>query len=137
LPISLPDQLLVPAPPARFARNCGVGAWPFSLFGRRLCPYLFVTCLLGEKCIYTTMSEGSGRSGGRRPNRGGGQSRGKRPMYEDLDALQSTDWLTLSDSGTGSGSGDLSSSQKRSKRTDAMRRTQVIHRGGTRRLQDR
>jgi hypothetical protein len=33
LPISLPDQLLVPARPARFARNCGVGAWPFSLFG--------------------------------------------------------------------------------------------------------
>jgi hypothetical protein len=26
-------------------------------------------------------------------------------MYEDLDAPQSTDWLTLSDSGTGSGSG--------------------------------
>jgi hypothetical protein len=32
------------------------------------------------------MSEGSGRSGGRGPNRGGGRSGGKRPMYEDLDA---------------------------------------------------
>jgi hypothetical protein len=40
-------------------------------------------------------------------------------MYEDLDAPQSTDWLMLSDSGTGSGSGGPSSSQKKSKRTDA------------------
>jgi hypothetical protein len=40
-------------------------------------------------------------------------------MYEDLDAPQSTNWLTLSDSGTGSGSGGPSSSQKKSKRTDA------------------
>jgi hypothetical protein len=39
-------------------------------------------------------------------------------MYEDLDAPQSSDWLTLSDSGTGSGLGGPSSSQKRSKRTD-------------------
>jgi hypothetical protein len=31
LPISLPDQLLVPARPARFARNCDVGAWPLHL----------------------------------------------------------------------------------------------------------
>jgi hypothetical protein len=34
------------------------------------------------------MSKGSGRSGGRGPNRGTGQSGGpggKRPMYEDLD----------------------------------------------------
>jgi hypothetical protein len=51
------------------------------------------------------MSEGSGRSGGRVANHGAGQSGGKRPMYEDLDAPQSTDWLTLSNSGTGSGSG--------------------------------
>jgi hypothetical protein len=64
------------------------------------------------------MSEGSGRSGGRGPNRSGGQSGDKHPMYEDLDTPQSTDWLTLSDSGTGSGSGDPSSSQKWSKRVD-------------------
>jgi hypothetical protein len=31
-------------------------------------------------------------------------------MYEDLDAPQSTDWLTLSDSGIGSGSGGQLSS---------------------------
>jgi hypothetical protein len=46
---------------------------------------LFVTCLFGVKYVYTTMSEGSSRSGGRGPNRGGGQSGGKRPTYEDLD----------------------------------------------------
>jgi hypothetical protein len=40
-------------------------------------------------------------------------------MYEDLDAPQSIDWLTLSDSGTGSGSGGPSLSQKQSKRADA------------------
>jgi hypothetical protein len=40
-------------------------------------------------------------------------------MYEDLDAPQSTNWLMLSDSGTCSGSGGPSSSQKKSKRTDA------------------
>jgi hypothetical protein len=40
-------------------------------------------------------------------------------MYENLDALQSTDWLTLSNSGTGSGSGGPSSSQKKSKCADA------------------
>jgi hypothetical protein len=40
-------------------------------------------------------------------------------MYEDLDAPQSTDWLTLSDSGTGSSSGGPSSSQKKPKRADA------------------
>jgi hypothetical protein len=40
-------------------------------------------------------------------------------MYEDLDAPQSTDWLTLSDSDTGKGSGGPSLSQKRSKRADA------------------
>jgi hypothetical protein len=40
-------------------------------------------------------------------------------MYEDLDAPQSTDWLMLSDSGTGSGSEGPSSSQKKSKRADA------------------
>jgi hypothetical protein len=65
------------------------------------------------------MSDGSGRSGGRGPNRGGGRSGGKRPIYEDLEAPQSTDWLTLSDSGTGSGLGGPSSSQKRSKCADA------------------
>jgi hypothetical protein len=32
------------------------------------------------------MLEGSGRIGGKGPNRGGGQSGGKCPMYEDLDA---------------------------------------------------
>jgi hypothetical protein len=41
-------------------------------------------------------------------------------MYEDLDAPQSTDWLMLSDIGTGSGSGGPSSSQKKSKRVDAI-----------------
>jgi hypothetical protein len=81
-----------------------------TCLGGGLCPCLFVTCLLGIKCVYTTMSEGSGRSGDRGPNRGGGQSGGKRPMYEDIDAPQSTDWLSLSDSGTGSGSGGPSSS---------------------------
>jgi hypothetical protein len=40
-------------------------------------------------------------------------------MYEDLDAPQSTDWLTLSDSGTSSGLGGPSSSKKKSKRADA------------------
>jgi hypothetical protein len=40
-------------------------------------------------------------------------------MYEDLDAPQSTDWLTLSDSGSGLGSGGPSSSQKKFKHTDA------------------
>jgi hypothetical protein len=65
------------------------------------------------------MSEGSGRSGGREANRGAGRSGGKHPMYEDLDALQSTDWLTLSDSGTGSASGGPSLSQKKSKLADA------------------
>ena len=64
------------------------------------------------------MSHGSDHSGGRGPNRGGGQSGGKRPMYEDLDAPQSTDW-TLSDSGTGSGSRGPSLSQKKSKCADA------------------
>ena len=65
------------------------------------------------------MSEGSGHSGGRGPNRGGGQSGGKRPMYEDLDTPQSTNWLTLSNSGTCLGSGDPSSSQKKSNCADA------------------
>jgi hypothetical protein len=65
------------------------------------------------------MSDGSGCSGGKGPNRGGGRSGGKRPMYEDLDTPQSTDWLTLSDSGIGSGSGGPSSSQKQSKCVDA------------------
>jgi hypothetical protein len=40
-------------------------------------------------------------------------------MYEDLDAPQSTDWLTLSESSTCSGSGGPSSSQKWSKRANA------------------
>jgi hypothetical protein len=65
------------------------------------------------------MSEGSGRSGGRGANCGAGRSGGKRSMYEDLDAPQSTDSLTLSDSDTGSGSGGPSSSQKKSKCDDA------------------
>jgi hypothetical protein len=39
-------------------------------------------------------------------------------MYEDLVAPQSTDWLTLSNNGTSSGSGGPSSSQKRSKHAD-------------------
>jgi hypothetical protein len=64
------------------------------------------------------MSQGSDRSGGRGPNRGGGRSGGKRPMYEDLDAPPCTDW-TMSDSGTGSGSGGPSSGHKKSKRLDA------------------
>jgi hypothetical protein len=51
------------------------------------------------------MSYGSGRSGGGGANRGGSQSGGKRLMYEDLDVPQSTNWLMLSYSGTGSGSG--------------------------------
>jgi hypothetical protein len=65
------------------------------------------------------MSKGLGRSGGRGPNRGASRSGGKRPMYEDLDAPQSTEWLTLSNNGTGSGSGGSSWSEKRSKRADA------------------
>jgi hypothetical protein len=65
------------------------------------------------------MSEGSGRSSGRGANRGTGGSGGKHPMYEVLDAPQSTNWLTLSDSGTGSGSSGPSSNQKKSKRVDA------------------
>jgi hypothetical protein len=89
-----------------------------ACLGGGLCPWLFVTCLLGIKCVYTTMSRGSDRSGGKGPNRGGGQSGGKRPMYEGLDAPESTDWLTLLDSGTGSSLGGPSSSQKRSKHAD-------------------
>jgi hypothetical protein len=65
------------------------------------------------------MSDGSGRSSGRGPNRGGSRNGDKRPMYKDLDAPQSTDWLTLSDSGIGSGLGGPSSSQKWSKYADA------------------
>jgi hypothetical protein len=82
------------------------------------------------------MSEGSGRSGGRGPNRGGGQSGGKRPMYEDMDAPESTDWLTLLDSGIGSGSGVHHRARNGPNVPMQMRRTQVIHQGGTRRLQD-
>ena len=59
-------------------------------------------------CVQITMSEESGRSGGRGANRGAGQSVGKRPMYEDLDVPQSTNWLMLLDSGIGSVSGDPS-----------------------------
>jgi hypothetical protein len=46
------------------------------------------------------MSEGSGHTGGKGPNHGGGGSGGKRPMYENLDATQSSNWPLLSDSGT-------------------------------------
>jgi hypothetical protein len=76
------------------------------------------------------MSEGSSRSGGRGSNRGRGQSGSKCPMYEDLDAPQSTDWLTLSDNGTGSGS-ELREVHHRARNNPnvsmQMRRTQVIH----------
>jgi hypothetical protein len=57
--------------------------------------------------------------GGGGPNRGGGRNAGKCPIYEDLDAPESNDWLTLSDTGTGSGSGGTLSAPKRSKRADA------------------
>jgi hypothetical protein len=53
------------------------------------------------------------------PNRGGGQCAGKRPIYEDLNALASNDWLTLFGSGTGSGVGGTSSALKWSKHADA------------------
>jgi hypothetical protein len=65
------------------------------------------------------MSQGSGHMGGEGPNRGRGRSAGKRPIYEDLDAPKSNDWLTLSDTGTCSGSGCTSSTPKRSKRAYA------------------
>jgi hypothetical protein len=65
------------------------------------------------------MLEGSSLIGGTGANRGGGRSGGKRSMYEDLDASQSSDWPLLSDSGIGSRSGSSSSSQKRSKHADA------------------
>jgi hypothetical protein len=46
------------------------------------------------------MSKDSGHIGGRGPNRGGGRSGGKHPMYEDLHGPLSSDWPPLSDSGT-------------------------------------
>ena len=64
------------------------------------------------------MLEESGCSGSRGANRGAGRSGGKCLIYEDLDAPQSTNWLMLSDNGTGSGSGDPSLSQKKSKHAD-------------------
>jgi hypothetical protein len=54
--------------------------------------------------MQSTMFESSGHTGGRGPNRGGGQSGSKRSMYEDLDAPLSSDWPPLSDSVTRSGS---------------------------------
>ena len=42
------------------------------------------------------MSEDSGYTSGRGPNRVGGQSGGKRLMYEDLNASQSNNWFLLS-----------------------------------------
>jgi hypothetical protein len=57
--------------------------------------------------------------GGGGPNHGGGRSAGKRPIYEDLDAPESNDWLTLSNSGTGSDLGGTSSTPKRSKCANA------------------
>jgi hypothetical protein len=83
------DQLLVPACLACFATNCGMGAWPFSFF-------------FGRGGGRGVGSEGSGHTSGRGPNCGGGQSGGKRPMNEDLDAPLSTNWPPLSDSGIGS-----------------------------------
>jgi hypothetical protein len=68
------------------------------------------------------MSQGSGHIGEGGPNRGGGRSAGKCPIYEDLDAPASNDWLTLSDSSTGSGLGGTSSAPKRSKRADAKKK---------------
>jgi hypothetical protein len=94
-----------PSMPSALCKELWCGRLALKLVEGGLCPLLFVRCLLVVECIQTTMSKGSGRSGGRRPNRGVGRSRGKRQMYEDLDAPQSTDWLTLSDSGTGSSSG--------------------------------
>jgi hypothetical protein len=81
--------------------------------------HLFVRCMLGLECVQTTMLEDSGHSGGRGPYCGGGQSGGKRLMYEDLDAPQSSNWPLLSDSGIGLGSGGPSSGRKRSKRANA------------------
>jgi hypothetical protein len=57
--------------------------------------------------------------GGGGPNRGGSRSAGKCPIYEDLDAPESNDWLMLFDSGMGSGLEGTSSVPKRSKRADA------------------
>jgi hypothetical protein len=65
------------------------------------------------------MSQGLGHMGGRGPNLGGGRSARKRPIYEDLDVPVSNDWLTLSDSDTGSGSARTSSAPKWSKHADA------------------
>jgi hypothetical protein len=62
---------------------------------------------------------GLGHMGDGGPNRGRGQSVGKHPIYEDLDAPTSNDWLMLSDSGMGSGLGGTSSTPKRSKCADA------------------
>jgi hypothetical protein len=61
-----PDQLLVPARLVRFARNYGLSA-----LGEGLCVSLSANCLLGLQCVPTTMSKGSGHTGGRGPNRGG------------------------------------------------------------------
>ena len=52
------------------------------------------------------------------PNRGRGQSVGKCLIYEDLDAPESNDWLTLSNSGMGLGSKDTLSAPKWSKRAN-------------------
>jgi hypothetical protein len=57
--------------------------------------------------------------GGGGPNHGGGRSAGKCPIYEVLDAPESNNWLTLSDSGTGSGLGGTSFAPKSSKHANA------------------
>jgi hypothetical protein len=65
------------------------------------------------------MSQGSGHMGDGGPNRGGGRRAGKRPIYEDLDAPASNDWLMLSGSGTGLGSGGTLSASMGSKPANA------------------
>jgi hypothetical protein len=57
--------------------------------------------------------------GGGGPNRGGGRSTGKSPIYEARDAPESNNWLMLSNNDTGSGSGGTLSAPKRSKRAYA------------------
>jgi hypothetical protein len=81
---------LCPSTPSALCNELWCRRLALKLVEWGLCPLIFVRCLFVVECVQTTMSEGSGRSGGRGPNRGAGRSGGKRPMYEDLDALQST-----------------------------------------------
>jgi hypothetical protein len=54
--------------------------------------------------MQSTMTDGSGHTCGKGPNHGGGQSRSKCPMYEELNVPQLSNWPPLSNSVLRSGS---------------------------------